>query len=282
MSAQSSDGSDGTRARDADRNLAIELIDAAYSDGQLTTTEREDRCARVLAAETLGQLRALTGDLQLPLVAAPRRRRRRLVPIVMAGVVAVGIVGAVVIGTGDDPATPPQEVPSAAPQRSEPEPRQEPDPPKEKPKVLHYTLTPRGIENFVTAYRKQFGTTKALAFGFDRDSVNVVRKGRKPALWRYVDDRFLDSGYSTRQFEPGQIDITDLNVKAAFRNLERIQDRLGFEKFPQLGISVVIASGQKGAWLVAGKESTNLSECQGDWMTLDGEVRERRTACPES
>lgn len=285
MTASTPDASDATRARDADRNLAIDLIDAAYSDGQLTSTEREERCDRVLATETLGDLRTLTRDLQTPVVApGVLRRRRRLVPIAVTSVVAAGIVVGVIIANGGDEDSPAQQKVQSAVPSVEPEQTKAPDPAKKKPKPLHYTLTPQGVENFVTAYRKEFGRTKAVAFGFDRDSVNVIRRGRggEVAFWRYVDDGFVDAGYSGREFEPGNVDIADFNVKAAFRNLERIKDRLGLKRFPRLGMSVLVASGQKGVWLVAGKESTNLSECQADWMTLDGTVEQTGTACPLS
>lgn len=283
MTAQTPDGRDATRARDADRNLAIELIDAAYSDGQLSTSEREERCDRVMTAETLGELRVLTRDLQAPVVAAaPRHSRRRLVPIVVAAVVAVGVVvgGGVVMGNGDDPESPKQqEAQSAGPPNPEPEQTREADPPEEKARSLKYSFTVRGVENLVTLYRKEFGTTKGVAFGFDRKDVIITRRANDGRFerWGYVDRHFvLDGYYPDGQFEPGSIDIANLNVKAMFRNLERVKDRVGLERFPHLGVTVVVASGQKGTWLVAGDDAN----CQADWMTLDGNVEQTGTACP--
>lgn len=54
----------GFRARDADRERYVEVIESAYVDGQLGEQDRELRVARALTAETLDELDALTRDLQ--------------------------------------------------------------------------------------------------------------------------------------------------------------------------------------------------------------------------
>lgn len=54
------------RARDADRDRFVELIEAAYVDGQLGDPDRELRVAQALNAASLDELQALTRDLQLP------------------------------------------------------------------------------------------------------------------------------------------------------------------------------------------------------------------------
>ena len=54
------------RAKDADRDRFVELIEAAYVDGQLGPADRELRVGRALSAETLDELETLTRDLQLP------------------------------------------------------------------------------------------------------------------------------------------------------------------------------------------------------------------------
>ncbi|WP_420878898.1 DUF1707 SHOCT-like domain-containing protein [Rhodococcus sp. (in: high G+C Gram-positive bacteria)] len=58
--------SDKTRARDIDRAQTCSLLDAAYADGQLGVEEHESRTATAMRATTLGALRALTKDLQIP------------------------------------------------------------------------------------------------------------------------------------------------------------------------------------------------------------------------
>lgn len=93
--------SDKTRARDIDRAQTCSLLDAAYADGQLGVEEHESRTATAMRAKTLGALRALTKDLQIPdhLVgdgtdresesASPRSRHLLLV---LAAVVALALI----------------------------------------------------------------------------------------------------------------------------------------------------------------------------------------------
>ncbi len=52
------------RARDDDRNRAVEQIDAAYADGQITLEEHDARCATALRARTLSELNTIVNDLQ--------------------------------------------------------------------------------------------------------------------------------------------------------------------------------------------------------------------------
>ena len=90
-----------TRARDADRAAACELIEAAFADGQLSPEEHDARVERALRAQTLDELDALTRDLQgdRPAVPVPRAPRRARLPRVRPVWLAlVPIVGAIVFG----------------------------------------------------------------------------------------------------------------------------------------------------------------------------------------
>lgn len=60
----------GPRARDADRDQAVEALLEAYVDGQLDADERERRTALALSATHLVDLEPLTADLQVPAKAA--------------------------------------------------------------------------------------------------------------------------------------------------------------------------------------------------------------------
>lgn len=53
-----------TRARDADRVAASEVVAAAYVNGQIDRAEHDLRAGRVAAARTLGELEVLLHDLQ--------------------------------------------------------------------------------------------------------------------------------------------------------------------------------------------------------------------------
>ena len=65
------------RARDKDRDAAIEVVEAAWADGQIIEADRDKRVEQLLLAQTLDEIRMLTHDLQL-------RRRRRPSPVARA------------------------------------------------------------------------------------------------------------------------------------------------------------------------------------------------------
>lgn len=78
----------GFRAKDADRERYVEVIEAAYVDGQLGDQDRDLRVSRALTAETLDELDALTRDLQnqppavvVPPTPAPRVAAPALPPL---------------------------------------------------------------------------------------------------------------------------------------------------------------------------------------------------------
>ena len=60
------------RARDKDRDAAIEIVEAAWADGQIIEADRDKRVEELLRAQTLGEISMLTHDLQ---AAAPATRR---------------------------------------------------------------------------------------------------------------------------------------------------------------------------------------------------------------
>ena len=54
------------KARDADRDAAIEVVEAAYADGQISRPDYDLRVDRLLRATTVGELQMLIQDLRLP------------------------------------------------------------------------------------------------------------------------------------------------------------------------------------------------------------------------
>lgn len=54
------------RARDKDRDAAIEVVEAAWTDGQIIEADRDKRVEQLLLAQTLDEIRMITHDLQAP------------------------------------------------------------------------------------------------------------------------------------------------------------------------------------------------------------------------
>ena len=116
------------RARDKDRDAAIEVVEAAWADGQIVEADRDKRVEELLRAQTLAEVRMLVHDLQppahapvtasTPLAASeppyatleqvhattpPGGKVSRavlVVPLVVVAVIAVVIIGAVVAIVG--------------------------------------------------------------------------------------------------------------------------------------------------------------------------------------
>lgn len=59
------------RARDQDRDAAIETVEAAWADGQIVEADRDHRVEALLRAQTLAEVRMLVHDLQLPATPHP-------------------------------------------------------------------------------------------------------------------------------------------------------------------------------------------------------------------
>ena len=59
------------RARDKDRDAAIEIVEAAWADGQIIDADRDRRVEELLRAQTLAEIRMLTHDLQVPDPSSP-------------------------------------------------------------------------------------------------------------------------------------------------------------------------------------------------------------------
>ena len=54
------------KARDADRDAAIEVVEAAWADGQIVEADRDKRVEELLRAQTLQEIKTFTQDLQPP------------------------------------------------------------------------------------------------------------------------------------------------------------------------------------------------------------------------
>lgn len=81
------------RATDRDRDAAIEVVQASYTEGRLTRPEHDTRIGQVLAAPTYAELDRLTADLpgrpiypDVPITPGPRRTNGLAVAALICGV----------------------------------------------------------------------------------------------------------------------------------------------------------------------------------------------------
>lgn len=88
------------RARDDDRDDAIEIVEAAWADGQIVEADRDRRVEQLLTAQTMAEVRMLVHDLQPPdvprwtaPVAAPRTGGRPGSVVIAVAVALVLVVG---------------------------------------------------------------------------------------------------------------------------------------------------------------------------------------------
>jgi hypothetical protein len=220
------------RARDADRDRAVEVIETAYVDGQLGDADRELRVARALSAATLGELEGLTRDLQVP--AAPalaaaspslRARPRRGGLAVAGGVAAaagvLALVPFVFLASSSDQSAPPPGSESAraieVPAVAEP--------------AAAFEMTPGQVRRFLKGYERKFGTREAFEVSFfpDRAQAQVPVRGARPRMerwtwngrWRQDTEASAVAG-PLRLVDVGSIDVRRLfaNIATARRTLE--------------------------------------------------------------
>ncbi len=237
----------GFRAKDADRDRFVELIEAAYVDGQIGDADRELRIGRALSAETLDELQTLTRDLQVPAgltvpslsssssparVAAPSRQRHvagvvvglgMFVVLLVVGVTAVVALFAVageterVTSQGVDPASPVRSA-QATPVESAPS----------------FSMTEAQVRRFLTAYEQQFGTAEAYEVSFfpDRVQAQVPVRGSRPRMERWTwNGGWRQDTTATAVTGPSQrVDAGAIDVRRMFANIGVARRTLDVER----------------------------------------------------
>ncbi len=237
----------GFRAKDADRDRCVELIEAAYVDGQIGDADRELRVGRALSAETLDELATLTRDLQPPPgavvpttapVPAPSRGPS-LPPRLVGGaftlfVVGVALfIGAIVVtmlasvggstSTESDFGTIIESVP-AEPQVSVDEEAEAPS----------FTMTAGQVRAFLRAYEEQFGTLDVHQAGFypDRVGVQVPVRGSRHRMERWSwDGAWRQDAEASRVIGPGgTVDLGSVDVRRLFANIDTARKTLRVQR----------------------------------------------------
>jgi hypothetical protein len=219
------------RAKDADRDRFVEIIEAAYVDGQLGSQDRDLRVTRALSAVTLAELEALTRDLQgrpapvvVPQVPAPVRARRRMAGTlvglgVLVAVLGVGVASVVLVAGADtDSAT----SSGVAPATDGPAPAQHSETVAEE-QATPFAMTPGQVRRFLAAYEKEFGTLDAFEVGFypDRVFAQVPVRGSRPRAERWTyDGAWHQDSEASRVIGPSVIiDVGELDVRRLFANI---------------------------------------------------------------
>jgi len=263
----------GFRAKDADRDRFVELIEAAYADGQIGTEDRELRVSRALSAETLDELETLTRDLQLPEGYVPPApppeqtvRPQRLIGTLVALGIAVAFIGVAVVAlvlfasSGDDPeASPGVEIISeqASPVPGAEEPAQ--------PQVEPFEMTADQVSRFLRRYEAKFGTLDAWDVSFypARVSVDVPVRGSRPRYETWSWDGGWERTSGPRGTSPSETSVVDLgrigparlmaNIRTAERTLDVQRGRFSHavlwpfdEVGPTLNIHVANRFGESG------------------------------------
>lgn len=236
---------DGFRAKDADRDRFVELIEAAYVDGQLGDADRDLRVSRALSAETLDELETLARDLQLPdgYVPPPPPEKRTVRPqrlvgmlVVLGAVVAllgVGVASLVLFAsTGSEPGS--STGVDIASEQAVPDPITEETGETGETRVQPFAMTASQVSKFLRRYEAEFGTLDAWDVSFypDRVAVDVPVRGSRPRYETWSWDGEWERTSEARATSPSYTAVVDLgrigpqrliaNIRTAERTL-RVQ-----------------------------------------------------------
>lgn len=207
------------RARNADRDQAVDLLNAGYADGRLTATEREDRVGRALAAKTLGDLAQVTSDLETEPASTPTtvereglwRRTPRRTKLVLAGIVLATVVGGTAVEFLDDDGG------SVAVQQD-----------------ASYAVpaSADGVADLIAAQEAEFGTTKSYGISLQRDltTLDVPSDDGRARFrsWRPLEEGGFEPGGEVRGAgEYREFDLADVDVAALRSNIATAREELG-------------------------------------------------------
>lgn len=232
------------RAKDADRERYVEIIEAAYVDGQLGAADRDLRVGRALSAATLDELQTLTRDLQPsatevvppagtgPVItpSGPPKVGGVLVGLgVFVALAVAGVTGVVALamfavsgesetGTGTSQGVHVAPVEESA----------------EAAEDASFRMSAPQVREFVSAYEDKFGTLEAFEVGFypERVGVQVPVRGSRPRMERWTWDGAWrqDTSAAAVRGPYQRVDLGSVDVRRLFANIATAQRTLDVEK----------------------------------------------------
>lgn len=202
------------RARMADRDRAVEVINAAYAEGQLTVDEREDRVHRALLATHLGDLDQVMSDLQKAPPQMPGTdaaeptswwgRTSRRTKLGIAGALLVVVGGGVAIAQmGEDDST------SVG-----------------QPEQYFVPATAEAVEDLIADQEAEFGTTRSYGVNLQAQlsTVDVPTDDGRARYQQWMplgDGTFRENGEITAAGDQIEFDLADVDLEALDRQIER-------------------------------------------------------------
>ncbi len=210
-----------TRARDADRDAAGEVLTRAFGEGQLAEDEYAARAELLAEAVTLGDVAELTTDLQGarpgPVVPRPVRSRGRGRYFAVLGAAAL----AVAFGTftlAHREAEPAAAAPPPPPEAAQPAPYAAPDTVEPLVIATPNLVTGAGVAHFIATYRATFGDTIADEVTLYSDHASVVRalpgQPNRKVSYTYRGGFRQDREVTTRASDTPTIDLAAVDSAA--------------------------------------------------------------------
>jgi hypothetical protein len=270
------------KARDADRDAAIEVAEAAYADGQISKADCEFRVERLLQAQTMAEILAITRDLRPPesASAAPTRQPtdlvtstravtpsaqvasrpevggRTLVGVIVAVVIlvilaGVGVAGALFVGQVADS--------GFASGKSE-----------EKAAVADLTSA-RGYDDFVAALTEKTGSSvvfnATIYPGYAVVEVPVDDSSQRAFGWYY--DGTWQEWTGSGTAEEQRLDLADLDGDVVAGTLKKVARRIDD---PDATYVLVNPAGREQGVCLSAYANNELDETAYVNATCDGEI----------
>jgi uncharacterized protein DUF1707 len=203
------------RATDSDRDETSRVLDSALGDGQLSMEEYRQRVSAANRAKTVGELKSLLEDLQIPSAPAQLAKPANRRGILAAGAAVLGLaalgVGWKVLGNtaSSQTASSPSATPSATRAAAITATTSPPPPPQ--------LLTVDGLTGLLAQMRKEIGDTMGYRLVVYADHADLDRPDpqdpHNSVTYRYDGRAWLKQGASAIPSTSNAADLSRFNVQ---------------------------------------------------------------------